>query len=150
MMTSVYEDNYVAVYEARKATKDLDTIVNILKNATAPMSCEEIGTAAFGRQYLGNRSLSAHMGQILRHLRKGGHVAVSTRKGSPIEIECEEYMRNVDDEGNPPTIIVHDDEGNKYQINNPKYHGHCWGGRWVKVKKTIEPVTKLYTFVCAQ
>ena len=87
------------------------------------------------------------MGQILRHLRKGGFIKIEERKGDPIEIEVAEYV-NRDENGNPATIKVHDDEGNEYEIPNPKYRPSYWNnGRFEKVKKTVTPTIKTYLWV---
>ena len=161
MTTTAYENTYVSVNNAKQNTADLPQLVELLRSATAPMSCKEIGFAMFGNAYAYNgdpdsheawlqrinrKRLTSHLSQMLRHLRKGGFVRTDEIDGEPIEVEREEYRR-IDDEGNPQFIRVHDDEGNEYQMPNPKYD--VWRacrthGEWVKVKETITPKIKVY------
>ena len=146
MITTRYEDTYDSVQQARKFTADLDKVVEVLSKASEPMTCHDIGFSIWGVGYLDNRRRASHMGQILKHLREGGFITVEKRtNGEPIEIEYEKWV-NLDKDGNPPTIKVHDDEGNEYLINNPKYSGYG-GGRIMKVKKTVTPTIKVYSLV---
>lgn len=149
MQVSKYEKTYVSVVNAINATEHVEAAVEFLRKQTAPVTCAEVGKDVFGdvysRSYM-SKSYAAQMGQILRHLRKGGFIKVEERKGDPIEIEVEEYVRR-DEKGNPSTIKVHDDEGNEYEIPNPKYRPSYRNGRWERVKKTVTPTTKVYTWV---
>lgn len=144
MKTNCYEDTYVSVNKARKDVEKLDDVILALEDADRPLTCRDIGLAIWGADYLDNRRYSARMGQMLKHLRRGKFIRVEEVDGEPVEVEYEEYQRDVDDEGNPYYIIVHDDEGNKYQMHNPKWRGYN-GGRWVKIKKTVTPRIKVYT-----
>ena len=146
MITDKYEDTYISVKKACEDVKNLDDVILVLEDATAPMSCREIGLKVWGPAYLNNRRLSSKMGQILKHLRWSGDLRIEKIAGEPVEIEYEEYQRECDDEGNPRFIKVHDDEGNTYDMPNPKYRGYrC--GRWIKVKRTVIPTTKVYSLV---
>lgn len=144
MITTNYENTYVSVQKARWDVIDLDLVMEVLSKASAPMSCRDIGLKIWGPTYLNNRRRAAHMGQMLKHLRQGKFIREEEVNGEPVEVEYDEYQRNVDDEGNPYYIVVHDDEGNKYQMHNPKWRGYN-GGRWVKIKKTVTPRIKVYT-----
>lgn len=146
MITDKYEDTYISVKKACEDVKNLDDVIFVLEDATAPMSCREIGLKVWGPAYLNNRRLSSKMGQILKHLRWSGNLRIEKVAGEPVEVEYDEYGGEFDDEGNPRYIKVHDDEGNTYNMPNPKYHGY-YCGRWVKVKKTIIPTTKVYSLV---
>ena len=151
MLTTKFEDTYTCVHTAKVHTDKLAEVVDFLRAQTAPLTCREIGIAIFGNDYIQSyrkRSLSCRMGQILKHLRKGGFVKVEEVKGEPIEVEHEEYVRNADSNGNLPYIKVHDDEGNTYDMPNPKFDRYCYnGGQWVTVKKTITPKVKVYQWV---
>lgn len=150
MKVTEYEKTYTSVKDALNATQHLATVVEFLRQQNAPVTCKEIGRAVFGGAYdhsFLSKSYSAQMGQILRHLRKGGFIKIEERKGDPIEIEVAEYV-NRDENGNPATIKVHDDEGNEYEIPNPKYRPSYWNnGRFEKVKKTVTPTIKTYLWV---
>lgn len=161
MTTNVYEDTYSSIETARNHTADLPQLVELLRNATAPMSCKEIGFAMFGDAYaydgdptshdawlqrINRRRLTSHLTQMLRHLVRGGFINREEINGEPVEVEQEEYRR-IDDDGHPQYIRVHDDEGNEYMMPNPKYNP-CYGtGNWVTVKKTIVPKIRVYTWV---
>ena len=151
MITTKFEDTYSCVDTAKAYTEKLAEVVGFLREQTAPLTCREIGIAIFGNDYIqGYRksSLSNRMSQILKHLRKGGFVKVEEVKGEPIEVEHEEYVRNADSEGNPPYIKVHDDEGNTYDMPNPKFNRMCYnGGTWQMVKKLVTPTYKVYSWV---
>ena len=161
MKTNAYENTYVSVNNAKKETADLPRLVELLRNATAPMSCKEIGFAMFGDAYayhgnptsndawiqrINRQRLTAHLSQMLRHLVRGRFIRRDEIDGEPVEVEREEYRR-IDDYGNPQYIRVHDDEGNEYQMPNPKYNPCYYKGDWVKVKKTIVPKVRVYTWV---
>lgn len=155
MITTKYEDTYFCVNNAKSITADLLTLANLLMQANRPMTCREIGIALFGTDYADYansrkaRGMTAHLSQMLRHFRKGGFIKVEEVKGEPIEIETEEYVR-VEDKDNPRFIRVHDDEGNEYQMPNPKFD--LWkaangGGSWQMVKKIVTPTYKVYSWV---
>lgn len=150
MKTNCYEDTYVSVNKAREDVEKLDDVILALEDADRPLTCREIGLAVFGNDYIQGyhkRSLSCRLGQMLKHLRKGGFVKVEEVKGEPIEVEHEEYVRT-DNEGNPPYIKVHDDEGNTYDMPNPKFDRRAYsGGTWQMVKKIVTPTYKVYSLV---
>ena len=150
MITTKFEDTYSCVDTAKAYTEKLAAVVDFLRAQTAPLTCREIGIAIFGNDYIQGyrkRSLSSRMSQILKHLRKGGFIKVEEVKGEPIEIEYDEYVRNVDAQGNLPYIKVHDDEGNTYDRPNPKFDRWTCGGSWQKVKKLVAPTYKVYSWV---
>lgn len=144
MITNRYEDLYVSVKTARENTADLHRVIEVLFAASKPLTCHDIGFAIWGPAYLDNRRCAGHMGQMLKHLRKGGFIRMEEVDGEPVEVEYEEYIRE-DDEGNPATIRVHDDAGNEYQMPNPKYRPSYGGGKWYKLKRTVTPRIKVYT-----
>ena len=152
MTTTAYENTYVNVANAKHDTADLAAVVDFLRSQSSPITCKAIGVAIFGKNYTEGymtRHYVNHLSQMLKHLREGGFIRVDKVNGEPIEVESDEYRRT-DDEGNPQFIRVHDDEGNEYQMSNPKYD--MWRscrtpGEWVKVKKTIVPKIKVYTWV---
>ena len=150
MTTTKFEDTYSCVLTAKATTKKLAAVVGFLSLQTEPLTCKEIGLHVFGKAYTDSyksRSYSAQMGQILKHLWQGGFIAVEERIGEPMTIEVMAWVR-VDDAGVPLTITVHDDEGNTYQIPNPKANQQGTGyGCWKPVKKTIIPKTKVYKWV---
>ena len=152
MKVTEYEKTYASVSNAVNDVCHVEAVVEFLRKQTAPVTCAEIGNAVFGgvysRSYM-SKSYAAQMGQVLRHLHKGGFIKVEERKGDPIEIEVEGYIYDNDDNGEPPMITVHDDKGREYRIQNPNYnnrwtHGH---GHWGKVKKTVTPTIKTYLWV---
>jgi len=155
MITNVYEDTYSSIETAKNHTADLVPLADLLMKADHPMTCKEIGFAMFGDAYeytddfshnIRRKCLTSHITQMLRHLVRGGFIRREEIDGEPIEVEQEEYQR-IDDYGQPQYIRVHDDEGNEYQMQNPKYNP-CYGaGKWVKVKKTIIPKIRVYTWV---
>ena len=146
MITTDYENTYVSVQKARWDVLYLDRVMEVLSKASAPLSCHDIGFAIWGVDYLGHRHRAAHMGQMLKHLRQGGFIRVEKIAGEPMEIEVEEYQRECDENGNPRYIKVHDDEGNTYDMPNPKFNGYSCG-KWVKIKRTVIPTTKVYSLV---
>ena len=152
MKVTEYEKTYVSVSNAVNDVRHVEAVVEFLRKQTAPVTCTEIGNAVFGgvysRSYM-SKSYAAQMGQVLRHLRKGGFIKVEERKGDPIEIEVEEYIYDNDGNGELPMITVHDDKGREYRIQNPNYSGH-WSrghGHWGKAKKTVTPTIKTYLWV---
>lgn len=152
MKVSKYEKTYVSVTNAVNDTEHLEAVVEFLRKQTNPVTCAEIGRAvfkdAYNSYYMG-KSCQGQMGQMLRHLRRGGFIKMEERKGDPIEIEVEEYIYDNDDSGEPPMITVHDDKGREYRIQNPNYNGR-WTrghGHWGKVKKTVTPTIKTYLWV---
>lgn len=148
MTTNIYEKTYVSVKNAVNDTEYLDKLVNILRDCREPMTCASLGYRVFGdrynSEYMG-KSLSSRMGQMLRHLRKGGFIKVGLIDGEPVEVSSWEWVDTV---GAPPSKIrVHDEEGNEYWIANPKYDYRRHGGSYQEVKKTIIPQVKTYLWV---
>ena len=153
MITTKFEDTYSCVENAKDTVADLYALTDLLERSNRPKTCREIGLALFGTEYTDRnsrraRGMTAHLSQMLKHLRRGGFIKVEEIKGEPIEVEREEYVR-VDDADNPQFIRVHDDAGNEYQMPNPNYNP--WraakaGGSWQKVKKTVVPTYKVYSW----
>ena len=151
MITTKFEDMYSCVNDAKASIEELAEIVDFLRAQTAPLTCREIGLAIFGNDYVQGdhkRSLSGRLGQMLKHLCQNGYVKIAKVNGEPIEVEREEYVRDADNNGNRPFIKVHDDEGNTYDMPNPKYdRWACNKGTWQMVKKTVTPTYKVYSWV---
>ena len=149
MVVNDYEKTYASVYDAVNHTKNLMDVVDFLRQQTKPVTCAEIGKAVFGEEAYTNsrlsRSYSTSMGQMLRHLRKGGFIKIDTIDGTPMQISSWEWVASVD--APPSQIKVHDDEGNEYWIPNPKYDYCSYGGDYKEVEKTIIPKVKVYYWV---
>ena len=149
MKVTDYEKTYVSVKSAVNDTEHLDAVVKFLRKQSEPVTCAAIGKAVFGDQYHSyymGKSCQGRMGQMLRHLRQGGFIKMEERKGDPIEIEIEDYIRDEDTSGEPPRITVYDKQGREYDIPNPRYVP-CGHGHWGTVKKTVTPTIKTYIWV---
>ena len=164
MITSKYEDLYVSTRNAKIATAYVNKVVELLSCSTLPVMPKEIGVYLFGDDYLRpiktsdpyhygycQASQRATVGQIMRHLHKAGLVKREYLDGEPVEIETTEWVPN-ETYTVPQYINVHDDEGNTYQMENPKwdwskaaYAREC--GRCVPVKKTVIPKIKAWVWV---
>ena len=150
MKVNDYEKTYSSVANAVKNTQYLDAVVEFLRKQSEPVTCADIGKAVFGNQYYScykGKSCQGMMGQMLRHLRKGGFIRVEERKGDPIEIEVDEFILDSDDNNEPPQITVYDEKGRKYVISNPNYFPRRNCGHWEVVKKTITTTIKTYIWV---
>lgn len=150
MNANLYEKTYVSVKNAVNDTEHLDAVVEFLRKQSEPVTCAAIGEAVFGDQYHSyymGKSCQGRMGQMLRHLRQGGFIKMEERKGDPIEIEVEDFILDNDTSGEPPMILVHDDKGREYVINNPNYAAPRRRGHWGMVKKTVTPTIKTYIWV---
>lgn len=148
MVVNDYEKTYASVYDAANDTKYLMAVVDFLRQQTKPVTCAEIGKAVFGERYcqaFTNKSLSSRMGQMLRHLRKGGFIKTEMIDGAPVQVSSWGWVTPVD--APPKKIKVHDDEDNEYWIPNPKYDYRCHGGVYKEVKKTIISKVKVYYWV---
>jgi len=165
MMTSKYEDLYVSARNAKIATAYVNKAVDLLSGSTLPIMPKEIGVYLFGADYLkpvetsdpyhyGYRKASqrATISQIMRHLHKAGLVKREYLDGEPIEIEREEWIPDGQPYTVPRYLNVHDDEGNTYQMENPKWDWikasnarDC--GHFERVKKTITPKIKAWVWV---
>lgn len=148
MIANDYEKTYVSVKNAVNDTEYLDRLVRIMRDNREPMTCAYLGYHVFGNRYNSEymgKSLSARMGQMLRHLRKGGFIKVDTIDGDPVEVSSWEWVDAPD--APPSKIKVHDDEGNEYLIANPKYDYRRHGGNYEEVKKTLVPKVKVYLWV---
>ena len=165
MVTSKYEDLYVSARNAKDDTRYVDEVVKLLSHSTLPITPKEIGIYLFGADYVSlvdtntphyrhnwpRGSQRAIVGQIMRHLHGAGLVKREYLDGEPIEIEDTEWVS--DEPYNVPRYLnVHDDEGNTYQMENPKYdwvkamNAHdC--GHFERVKKTITPKIKAWLWV---
>lgn len=165
MVTSKYENLYVSARNAKDATKYVDKVVELLSHSTLPIMPKEIGVYLFGDEYLQpvetpvphyrhnytKGSQRATISQIMRHLHKAGLVKREYLDGEPIEIEDTEWVPD-QPYTVPKYINVHDDEGNTYQMENPKWD---WVkarnardyGHFARVKKTITPKIKAWLWV---
>lgn len=168
MEVNKYEQTYACVQVAMDATKYVDKVVNFLRNASAPMSCKEIGTALFGDAYkqfpkkevyegykcidVEKRShnekaqgLASSLGHMISNLMREGLIKMTKEKGEPFTVELGDYYVVSNGEVCEPSIEVWDAKGNKYEITNPNYrHGHM---EWRKVPTTITPTIKKYSLV---
>ena len=168
MEVSKFEQTYVCVKVAIDATKYVDKVVNFLRNASAPVSCKEIGTALFGDAYkqfpkkevyegykcidYDKRShnekaqgLASSLGHVMSNLMREGLVKLTKEKGEPFTIEEERYVNVVDNEICETTIEVWDAKGNMYEIPNPNYRKGR--GEYRKVPVTITPTIKKYSLM---
>ena len=145
MTANIYEKTYMSVKNGLADTEYLDRLVRIMRDHREPMTCADLGHRVFGDRYNSEyvgKSLSARMGQMLRHLRQGGFIKIDTIDGVPVEVSSWEWVDAPD--APPSKICVHDDEGNEYWIANPKYDYRRHGGNYEEVKKTIVPKVKVY------
>ena len=145
---NTYERTYVCVKNSLNATRKLDEVVEFLQSVARPVTCQEIGLFVWGDAYKDIRmknSYSAQLGQMLKHLRQGGFIKVNYIDGAPVEVISYEY---VESQNAPPRKLrVHDDEGNEYFIDNPKWDRSKHRGHFEDVKKTIIPKIKVYYWV---
>ena len=161
MVTSKYEDLYVSTRNAKIATAYVNKAVELLRDSTLPIMPKEIGVYLFGDDYLRplkpsesyyrKASQRATISQIMRHLHKAGLVKREYLDGEPIEIEDSEWIPD-EPYTVPRYLNVHDDEGNTYQMENPKWDWikasnarDC--GHFAHVKKTITPKIKAWVWV---
>lgn len=165
MITSKYEDLYVSTRNAKIATAYVNKVVEFLSDSALPITPKEIGVYLFGADYLkpittsnpyhysyDKASQRATIAQIMRHLHAAGLVKREYLDGDPIEIEDTEWISDEQPYTVPRYINVHDDEGNTYQIENPKWD---WSkaakardyGHYERVKKTIIPKIKVWVWV---
>ena len=168
MEVSKYEQTYKCVKMAMDATKYVDKVVNFLRNASAPVSCKEIGTALFGDAYKQfpkkevyegykcidydkrnhnekAQGLASSLGHVMSNLMREGLIKLTKEKGEPLTIEIEDYVNVYEGEVCETSIEVWDAKGNKYEITNPNYrYGHR---EWRKVPTTITPTIKKYSLV---
>ena len=162
MVTSKYEDLYVSTRNAKIATAYVNKVVELLRGSTLPVMPKEIGVHLFGDDYLKvpepygynhyKSSQSAVIAQIMRHLHEAGLVKRGYFDGDPIEIENTEWVPDGQPYTVPRYINVHDDEGNTYQMENPKWdwvkaRNACDNGHYERVKKTIIPKIKAWVWV---
>ena len=151
METTKYERTYKSVKTAIYHTENLGKVIDFLRNAKEPVTCKEIGIAVFGTDYTENIWTKQHyagqLGQMLRHLHKNNYVEMEVRKGEPIEIETEVYVRDNDKNGNPEYIEVFDVYGNKYKMQNPNYDWRANRGHCEKKMVTVIPKVKYWSLV---
>ena len=153
------------IYECGRDTihalDKFDEVVDFLKTVGScrPVTVREIGCFAYGEDYFFteygqkkvSKTKSAHLGQMLRHLRKQKLVESVVIDGKPIEVECEEYI--YDNPYNVPRTIEAYDKNGKFIgiIDNPKwnYRDAAMGqkGHWGRVTKTIIPKITAYKWV---
>lgn len=168
MEASKYELTYVCADYAIRATQNVNKVVSILRDASAPMTCKEIGTALWGDAYkrfpkeeIGKwpdsidhekaahnqkaRELTADLGHILGNLSRSCLIKVTREKGEPFTIEKERWVNIIGDEICEPTIEVWDAKGNRYKMPNPNYRRGCSAYR--KVPVTITPTITKYSLV---
>lgn len=168
MEVSKYEQTYKCVKVAVDATKYVDRVVNFLRNASAPMTCKEIGLALFGDAYKQfprkevyevykcidldklrhnekAQGLASSLGHIMSNLMREGLVKLTKKKGEPFTIEIEDYVNVYEGEVCEQSLEVWDAKGNKYEIPNPNYRKGKYELR--KVPTTITPTVKKYSLM---
>ena len=145
MITNKYEETYYCVWKGAAQAQHINEVVWFLRGQKEPVSCATVGRAVFGEKY--NQSYATRTGQMLKHLCDGGFVKYIDVKEEPIKIDTIEWITNPDKNGELPKLKVHDDNGNEYEIDNPKWRGSQWKGHWEKVKKTIVPTIRKYFWV---
>lgn len=102
MNVNIYEKTYASVKNGLADTEYLDRLVRIMRDNREPMTCADLGHRVFGERYGSgcmSKSLSARMGQMLKHLRKGGFIKTDMIDGKPIEVSSWAW---VDAAGAPP------------------------------------------------
>ena len=79
---------------------------------------------------------------------KSGCVKCNRVEGEKIEIEKEVWVSSsTDRDGNPRVIKVRDEEGNEYEMPNPKYRSsNAEGWHWEKIKKIVTTHYNVYTW----
>lgn len=150
MIANVYEKTYVSVTNGLSHTEYLDKLVEIMRANREPMTCAKLGHSVFGERYDSEcmgKSLSARMGQMLKHLRQGGFIKVDLVDGTPITITHMSYIEPQGAEVEPEFIRVHDDKGREYDMPNPNYRPSWCRGTWGEVTETITPKIKVYYWV---
>ena len=156
MEVSMYEKTYTCVNVAKRATEYVDKVVELLKKASAPLTCQEIGTTLWGDKYAfsntGDRfqqrrenyfyhSRSSTLGKILAHLTNKGFVKRTVVKTEePVVNALGNIVTRtkwVPGKEAPYYIDVWDKDGNRYQMQNPN---------WQRVKGHYEnvPIYKTY------
>jgi len=150
MTADIYEKTYVSVKNGLADTEYLDRLVRIMRDNREPMACADLGRLVFneryGSEYMG-KSLSARMGQMLKHLRQGGFIKVDLVDGTPVTITHMGYIEPQGAEVEPEFIRVHDDKGREYDMPNPNYRPSWCRGTWGEVTETITPKIKVYYWV---
>lgn len=165
MITSKYENLYASVRQAKCDIAHVDEVVEFLLHSTGPVLPKEIGVYLFGEDYLKptensypyhynycKASQRSTIAQIMRHLHAAGLVKRVYLDGDPIEVEHEKWILDTTPYNVPRMIQVHDDEGNTYTIENPKWN---WvaarmaqeSGHYETVKETIIPKIKAWAWV---
>lgn len=146
MIASKYENTYKSVQTARKNSDIIDDVVTIIKAHSEDMTSAEIATLLWGaRDYHHNiRHYAARMGQAMKHLRQNGFVESRKIDGEPVEIHYQDWIPNPD---NLKKIKVHDDAGNEYIIQNPKYDRYGGYGHWGMVTKMVTPKIKVWHWI---
>lgn len=150
MTTNKYEETYYCVREGAAQACYVNDVVKFLKAQAEPVSCATVARAIFGADYdteRWKRSCASRTGQMLKHLCEGGFAKYIEVKEKPIECEIIDWIVDPDENGELPKLKVHDDNGNEYEIDNPKYNVWKRKGHWGKVKQTVIPTTRKYFWV---
>lgn len=143
------------------ALDKFDEAIDFLRivGSCRPVTVREIGCFTYGEDYFfterGRRKVdkakSAHLGQMLRHLRKQKLVEGVVIDGKPIEVEVEEYIYD-HPYTVPSTIEAYDKNGEFIGIiDNPAWKRQDaemgQKGHWEHVIKTIIPKIHAYKWV---
>lgn len=150
MTANIYEKTYVSVKKGLAHTEYLDKLVEVMRSSRVPMTCADLGRHVFGdsygREYV-NKCLSARMGQMLSHLRRGGFIKIDLIDGAPVTITHWGYIEPKGADVEPKFIKVHDDKGREYNMPNPNYRPSWARGTWGEITETITPKVKTYVWV---
>ena len=138
IIANEYEIKFATVQKAIKITANINELVAYLKKQTEPQSVAEIGMGLYGKK--NDRHTAAKIAADLRAL--SSLIEISERAEKPIEVEHERFCP-----AQQFVIKVYDNEGNTYEISNPKIDP--WDIKWERktIKKTIIPKTKMYKWV---
>ena len=147
MVTTKFEDTYVSVQNAKRYIKNLDKVVEFLKEAGRPVTAREVGTHIWGEyEYVKgykSRSYSSSIGQIMRHLVENKFIKISYIDGEPVEYITHKWI----EDPTPRYIKAYDAQGREYDVLNPDYDWQD-SGHFEEVKKTLIPKIKCYEWVC--
>ena len=150
--------SYICGADYAYATMGMDKLVEFLKNSTDAQPAAEIGKAAFGERYTNlvydrrDRSLIAHLSQMLRHLVKAGLIKAVKIDGEPVEVSHAKYVDGYTydvpryvDAYNAAGVYI----GN---VENPAWDREAaWramnSGHWAEVTETIVPKINAYIWV---
>lgn len=164
MNATKYDLTYACAEYAFRATRDLDKIVNALKQLNEPKTCKELGMLIYGEEYkripskegyeswdyttknTNARKLTGTLSKALFNLMKAGYVEVTEGPEETFTYMTTEWY-HVDESNQPEFIDVWDKEGNAYKMPNPKYNHMNTRLVWREIPKEGHRPTKMYKWV---